>query len=106
MTEPGASTIELLLALVMHLVDRGQLSRTQAIAALTSQPANILGIDAGSLSVGAPADVCIVDIKSPWQIERDKLASMGRNTPFSGWEMSAQVITTLVNGKQVYTRKH
>ncbi len=106
MTEPGASTIELLLPLMLHLVDRGQLSRNEAIASLTSQPASILGIDAGKLSVGSPADVCIVDPDSPWQIEKDTLTSLGRNTPFSGWEMSAQVMATLVNGKQVYTRKN
>ena len=102
MTEPGASTIECLLPLVMHLVERKQLSLMQAIAALTSRPANILDIEAGSLAVGANADICIINMDNPWEIDGKSLSSMGKNIPFRGWSLSAKVMRTIMNGKTVY----
>ncbi len=105
MTEPGASTIEVLLPLVMHLVERKQLSLTKAIAALTSQPAEILGIEAGTFSVGADADICIIDADASWEVDRNDLSSMGKNTPFNGWSLSAKIVHTLFKGKTSYQAK-
>ncbi|MEQ8288568.1 MAG: dihydroorotase [Gammaproteobacteria bacterium] len=105
LTEAGASTVELLLPLVLHLVEGKQLSLPQAIAAVTSRPATILGLDAGTLAKGVPADLCIVDLDNPWQVERERLLSMGKNTPFHGWNLSACVSTTIMNGKVTYKRK-
>lgn len=105
LTEPGASTVELLLPLVLHLVERKQLTLNTAIAALTANPASALGLNAGTLNVGADADVCVVDTDDPWQVDRDKLTSMGKNTPFNGWSLSSRVVLTLMNGKITYQRK-
>ncbi|MEM7026681.1 MAG: dihydroorotase [Pseudomonadota bacterium] len=102
LTEPGASTVELLLPLVLHLVEQNKLSLMNAIAALTSNPAEILGLDAGNLTVGNPADLCIVNMDTDWQVNREQLNSMGKNTPFHGWYMQAAVTTTMMNGKITY----
>lgn len=106
LTEPGASTVEILLPLVLHLVEAKQLSLAKAISAVTNCPAGILGIEAGSLAAGARADVCIVDLENPWQVEREHMLSMGENTPFHGWNLSARVTTTIMNGKITYKYKN
>jgi len=106
LTEPGASTAELLLPLVLHLVEAGQLSLARAIEAVTSRPASILGIEAGTLTTGNRADLCIVSLDDSWQVERKRLMSMGKNTPFHGWNLSANVTTTIMNGKITYKQKN
>jgi dihydroorotase len=102
MTEPGASTIEMLLPLTLQLVRDKNLTLQQAVAALTSAPAKIAGLDTGNLSIGAGADICIFDPESSWTVERDALLSAGKNTPFASWEMTGKVTHTLVEGKIIY----
>lgn len=104
MTEPGASTIEVLLPLTMQLVREKSLTLQQAITALSSAPAAIAGIDAGSLSVGAPADVCIFDPDAAWTVTKKSLLSAGKNTPFAEWEMTGKVTHTVINGNIVYSQ--
>ncbi len=106
MTEPGASTIEMLLPLTMQLVREKSLSLPQAITALSTAPAAIAGIDAGNLSVGAPADVCIFDPDATWTVTKKSLLSAGKNTPFVAWEMTGRVTHTLINGLVVYKQEH
>ena len=103
-TEAGASTIELLLPLALELVQRGEISLEQAIRSLTSNPAKILGIDAGSLNKNAQADISIIDLQAHHGVERSQLASAGKNTPFQGWELRGQVSHTIYNGKIVFER--
>jgi len=102
MTEPGASTIEMLLPLTLQLVRDNNLTLQQAIAALTSAPAKIAGLDTGNLSIGSGADICIFDPESSWTVERDALLSAGKNTPFASWEMTGIVTHTLVDGNIIY----
>ena len=102
MTEPGASTIEMLLPLTLQLVRDKTLTLQQAVAALTSAPAKIAGITAGSLSIGSPADVCIFDPEASWTVERDSLLSAGKNTPFASWEMIGKVTQTILDGNIIY----
>jgi len=102
MTEPGASTIEMLLPLTLQLVRDKTLTLQQALAALTSSPAKIAGITAGSLSIGSPADVCIFDPEVSWIVERESLLSAGKNTPFASWEMTGKVTQTILDGKLIY----
>ena len=80
------------------------LELVEAIALLTSKPARILGIEAGQLSVGATADVCIFDPKANWTLTEDQIRSRGHNTPFLGWEFRGRVTHTLVGGKLVFER--
>ncbi len=102
MTEPGASTIEMLLPLTLQLVRDKYLTLQQAISALTSAPARIAGLDTGNLSIGSRADICIFDPESSWLVERESLLSAGKNTPFAAWEMTGKVTHTLVDGNIIY----
>lgn len=101
-TEPGISALETLLPLTLRLVEEKVLSLPEAIAKITSQPAAILGIEGGRLSIGDRADVCIFDPEDRWTIDYNTLVSAGKNTPFLGWEMKGRVSHTLLNGKLVY----
>lgn len=103
-TEPGVSGIDSLLGLTLRLVDSGPLSLTDAIARLTHGPAEILGIDAGTLRPGAPADVCVFDPAARWRLTPSEMRSLGRNTPFMDWEMHGRVTHTVLGGRLVYER--
>lgn len=102
LTEPGASTLDVLLPLTLQLVRDKTLSLAQAITALTIKPANIAGIRAGQLSKDAVADVCIIDPEKTWAVKKDKLSSAGKNSPFIDWEMTGKVTHTLLGGRIVY----
>ncbi len=106
LTEVGASTIEHLLPLMMHLVNRKELKQEKAISLLTSQPADILDIDKGSLETGKDADICIFDTEASTSINKDNLLSAGKNTPFNGWELQGAVTHTIFNGKIVFDRSN
>jgi len=100
--EAGATGLELLLPLVLKWAQQDRHALSDALARVTSQPARILGLDAGHLGVGAAADLCVFDPDSYWKVEPKALKSQGRNTPFNGFEVQGKVRYTLVNGKPVY----
>lgn len=79
-TEAGISSLETLLPLALRLTE--ELSLSDVIDRLTHHPAKILGIDAGTLSVGEKADICIYDPKENWIMKKDNMLSAGKNTPF------------------------
>lgn len=101
-TAPGISALETLLPLSLRLVDDGVLTLSAAIARFTCQPAGILGLPAGSLGIGATADICIFDPDKYWTLDKETLVSRGHNTPFSGWEFKGRVTHTVLGGKIVY----
>jgi len=101
-SEPGISSVEVLLPLSLRLVDEALLDLSSAIAKITVNPAQILGIDAGTLSVGSPADVCLFDPSHYWQLNKDAMISHGKNSPFLGWEFKGKVTHTFVDGELVY----
>lgn len=101
-SEPGISGLETLLPLTLRLVDDGIISLTQAIAALTSEPADVIGVDTGNLSVGATADICIFDPEQQWILEADSMVSRGQNSPFLGWELKGKVSHTVIGGEIVF----
>jgi dihydroorotase len=101
-SEPGISGLETLLPLTLKLVEEKLLTLNEAIALLTVKPAEILGVECGSLSVGATADICIFDPKANWLLSTDKFVSRGRNSPFLGWEFTGRVTHTLVGGEVVF----
>lgn len=100
-TEAGISALETLLPLALRLTD--ELSLSDVINRLTWQPAKILGIDAGTLSVGEKADICIYNPQTNWIMKKENMVSAGRNTPFAGWEFKGKVKHTLLNGNIVYS---
>ena len=99
----GATGIELLLPLTLKWAAERQLPLATALARITSDPAAILGIDAGSLAIGAAADVCLFDPAERWQATSTSLYSQGNNSPFLGAEMTGRVRKTLIGGKTVFT---
>ncbi|MBY0577032.1 MAG: dihydroorotase [Gallionellaceae bacterium] len=100
--EAGATGLELLLPLALKWAQQEYLALSGALAKLTLHPAQVLGLDAGHLSVGAVADVCVFDPEAYWKIEPAALKSQGKNTPFTGLELQGKVRYTLVNGQIVY----
>jgi dihydroorotase len=100
--EPGATGLELLLPLTLRWAAEDGVALPVALARITSQPAAMLGIDAGTLAVGRPADVCIFDPAAHWIVTPSVLRSQGRNTPFLGLDVTGRVRTTLVGGQVVF----
>ena len=102
-TEAGISALETLLPLCLRLTGQSSLKMHEVISKITSSPATILGIDAGSLSVGANADICIFDEKEDWQLTVGSINSNGKNTPFLGWNFQGKVKHTMVNGNVLFS---
>jgi dihydroorotase len=110
---PGATGLELLLSLALKWADdyaaqqggadaRSPLAR--ALAKVTSDPARVAGLAAGTLSVGASADVVLFDPQAHWKVEAAALASQGKHTPFIGYELAGQVRATIVGGRIAFQR--
>ena len=100
--EAGATGLELLLPLALKWAELGKHSLSDALSKVTQQPARILGLDAGHLSPGSVADVCLFDPELYWKVEPATLTSQGKNTPFIGLELKGKVRTTLIGGQIVF----
>ena len=100
--ETGASGIETLLPLSLELYHNGSAELETIIKALTSKPAEILKINKGNLSIGNDADFCIVDINKPWVVRKEKLISKSKNTPIEDKKLQGKVISTFVNGEELF----
>lgn len=98
----GLIGLETSLGLTLKLVHAGELSLTQAIEALSTNPARILGVAGGTLAVGAPADITIIDINREWTVDANTFASKSRNCPFDGWALKGKAVMTIVGGKVVW----
>ena len=99
----GILGLETSLALVITgLVEPGVITLERAIELMTSAPANILELDAGTLTEGGLADVTIFDPKAEWTVDAELFASKSRNTPFNGATLRGRVMATLCNGTVVY----
>jgi len=100
--EPGATGLELLLPLTLKWAEESKTPVSAALAKITHSPARVLGIDAGHLTTGHVADVCVFDPEEYWKIEPAALKSQGKNSPFLGLELKGKVRYTLVEGQVVY----
>ena len=103
--ETGASGIETLLSLSLELYHNGSIPLENIIKALTSNPAKILKINKGNLSIGSDADFCIVDINKPWVLKKENLVSKSKNTSIENKKLQGKVINTYVNGVELYKEK-
>lgn len=101
-SEAGATCLELLLSLILKWSEEINLPLSKAIAKITSEPARILGVKAGDMSIGSAADLCIFDPDQLWRVEASILKSQGKNTPFLGMELQGKVKYTLADGVIVY----
>ncbi len=100
--ESGATGLELLLPLLLKWARQEKVALSDALAGVTLRPAQVLGLDAGHLSVGAAADICVCDAEACWRVTPAALKSQGKNTPFIGQEVQGRVRYTLVDGQIVY----
>ncbi len=98
----GIVGLETALSLTLALVDEGVLTLESAVDKLATAPAKAFSLNAGTLAVGAPADVAIVDPNREWQVDPSRFRSKSRNTPFAGWKVKGRVTTTLVSGRVVF----
>jgi dihydroorotase len=96
--EPGATGLELLLPLALKWAAEMRLPLAAALARLTGDAAQVLGIEAGRLAVGAAADICIFDPQARFTVSRESLKSQGKNSPFLGTELLGRVRYTLLDG--------
>ncbi len=100
--QTGASGIETLLALSLELFHNGSIKLETIIQSLTSNPAKILKIDKGNLSIGNDADFCIVDLNKPWIIKQENLYSKSKNTPIENKKLQGKVTNTFVKGEELF----
>jgi dihydroorotase len=90
----------LFLDLLVH--KKKAISLARLIEMFTTEPARLLRLDRGTLSVGAPADVTIIDPGLEWTVDKEQSFSRSRNTPFHGWELKGRAVRTIVAGETVW----
>ena len=98
----GAIGLETMLSAGLRLVHNGEIELITLLRAMSTRPAELLGIPGGTLKSGAPADVIVVDLDVPWIIDADELKSKCKNTPFDEARMTGRVVRTIVAGRTVY----
>ncbi|MBB4210757.1 dihydroorotase [Rhodothalassium salexigens DSM 2132] len=99
---PGAVGAEALLALALALYHKGEADLVTVLRCLTSRPAELLGLAAGRLVEGAPADLVVIDLDAPWRIDKTALKGVTKNTPHDGLPVQGRVRRTLVAGETLY----
>jgi dihydroorotase len=98
----GIIGLETELALSLELVRRELLTLGQLVEKFTLNPARLLGLKKGALSVGADGDVTIIDPDREWTFDIEQSASKARNSPFHGWNLKGKAVATVVGGKIVW----
>jgi dihydroorotase len=99
---PGAIGIETMLVAGLRLVHAGDVPLTILIKAMSTRPAELLGLPAGTLRAGSPADVIVVDLDTPWVLDREDLKSKCKNSPFDEARLQGRVVRTIVGGRTVF----
>lgn len=100
--EPGIVGLETLLPLSLQLVHAGKANLLDLLARLTYRPAEILGLNAGRLAKGAPADLVVFHPERAWKIDPDAFASKSKNSPFEGLPVEGRVLRTVVDGRALF----
>ncbi len=100
----GAVGLETLLPAALRLYHNGDLTLPELFRAMALNPAKRLGLDSGRLEAGAPADLVLFDADAPFVLDRFKLKSKSKNTPFDGARLQGKVLATYVAGAAVYRR--
>ena len=98
----GISGLETSLPLAMDLVHRGVLTPLQLVDRMSCGPARIMGLQAGDLEEGGPADLVLIDPEMEFTVDREKFLSRGRNTPFHGRRVRGRALITLVEGRMAH----
>jgi dihydroorotase len=101
--EPGIVGLETLLPLSLQLYHNDRIGLLDLLARLTVRPAEILGLNAGRLAKGAPADLLIFEPQRAWKIDPETFSSKSKNTPFEGLPVQGRVCRTVVDGRALFT---
>ncbi|MDP9055799.1 MAG: dihydroorotase [Pseudomonadota bacterium] len=99
--EPGMAGAESLLPLTLTLVRDGVISMARAFALLAGEPAQLLGVNAGRLAVGAEADIALIDPERPWIVDSNRMAASAGNTPFDGLPVQGRAVALFKGGTQI-----
>ncbi|KIZ41111.1 MULTISPECIES: dihydroorotase [Rhodopseudomonas] len=99
---PGAIGLETMLPAGLRLIHNGEMDFLTLIRAMSTRPAELLGLPGGTLRAGAPADLIVIDAEVPWVVDPDELKSKCKNTPFDEARFSGRVARTIVGGRTVY----
>lgn len=99
----GAVGLETMLSAALNLVHNEDITLPKLLSALTTNPSRLLGLEAGRMEVGAPADLICVDTGMPWVLDIADLKSRSKNTPFEASRLQGRVLHTMVAGRSVYT---
>ena len=95
--------LETMLAAALRLHNSGQVPLMRLIDAMSTRPAAIFGLDAGSLKPGAKADITVIDLEEPWVLYKEAIVSRSKNTPFENARFTGRVVQTYVAGKLVHS---
>jgi dihydroorotase len=98
----GAVGLETLLGAALRLYHNGEVELARLLQALTANPAQLLGLGSGRLAKGAPADLVLTDLDTPWVVEPEQLRSKSKNTPFDAARLQGRALLTVVAGRLVY----
>jgi len=100
----GISGFETAFGCLMGLVHKGEIGLVTLISKLTCEPARIVGKgnELGTLKIGSPANITILDLDREWVVNSSKFASKGKNTPFDGCKFKGKVMATIVDGEVIY----
>ncbi|PJR88465.1 dihydroorotase [Ochrobactrum sp. 695/2009] len=101
--EAGAIGLETLLGAALRLYHNDSIPLLRLVEVLSTAPAKIFGLDAGTLKPGAKADLAIVDLEEPWVVREEDLHSLSKNSCFESARFQGRVVHTLVAGKTVYS---
>ena len=99
---PGGIGLNTLLAVSLELYHNGHLSLLEVLKLVTSAPAGLMGLPAGSLKKGAPADLVLFDPDEGWKVDADKLVGKAQNSPFDGRPVQGRVLRTVIDGRPVF----
>ena len=100
--EDGIAGLETLFALSLEIAHAGRVGLLDLLARVTCKPADILGLDAGRLRAGAPADMILFDPDRAWTIDPDRFLGKCKNSPFDAWPARGRVVRTIVDGRTIY----
>ncbi len=99
----GAVGLEILLGAGLSQVADGRLDLMAFLAALTCNPADLLGLNEGRLRVGTSANLVLIDPNKPWVCDSDNLISRSKNTPFDGRRLTGRAVKTFYKGREVFS---
>lgn len=88
--------------MLTHIVGEGVLDLSTLVERMSTQPARAFHLPGGTLAIGSPADVTVLDLAREWTVDPTTFVSRSRNTPFAGWELRGRAVTTIVGGRIVH----